>query len=70
MVNVVLYGKKPGSDMLKRSFTFVDMHKVKLKERESFVLVDKKSLDEEVKKSDVLFKIVEEYRDERGAMLR
>jgi len=60
---ILHYGPVPPG--LKNAFIFINASQLKLEEHDHFVAADKKELDELVKKSDLLARIISSYRSER-----
>ncbi len=66
----IVYIKKPSNEILKKSFTFIDANNLKIIDRENFALIDKNSFENAKKSSNIVFKIIEEYKDSRVNQLQ
>jgi len=53
------------SKKVKFPFTVIDAKNLKIKEMGLFALIDKKTLEAEISKQDILTKVIDEYRKER-----
>ena len=64
-VATIIYKQKPSKEVLTRSFNFIDATQLTYIEKSAFVLIEKEELEKEKEKSDILYKIVEEYKEQR-----
>ena len=68
-VETIIYRGKVPRVVAEKPFHFVGMGEVHVEVRENFVVVDANELKKEKEKSDVLYKVVKEYQEERGALV-
>lgn len=68
-VDTILYKKKPGKYVSEKPFNWVNVENLGIVEREEFALVNKDTLEKEKKQANLLFKLVEEYQEERRGSL-
>lgn len=68
-IKTLICSNKPPFAVLQQPFTIINRKDLDLEERERFVVVKKRSLEREKEKSLVLHKIVQQYREERQAVL-
>lgn len=58
-----------GKDVTRRPFNFIDKNKLNIIEREDFILVDRDEIEKEKSRADILYKIIEEYKEDRKSNL-
>ena len=64
-VNIILYKKTISKKIKELPFIFIDIKKFKIEENKYFAIVNKKELDKIRDKSDLLDKILKDYKKER-----
>ena len=58
-----------GNDVTRRPFNFIDKNKLNIIEREDFILADRDEIEKEKSRADILYKIIEEYKEDRKSSL-
>ncbi|MEK6840180.1 MAG: DUF460 domain-containing protein, partial [Nanoarchaeota archaeon] len=64
-VNTIIFKIHPSKSILNQPFHFINTKDVQCEEYETFAVVDSESIEKEKQKTNILSKIVQEYKEER-----
>jgi predicted RNase H-like nuclease (RuvC/YqgF family) len=64
-VETIICSITPTTTIKNKPFNIISSKNLDIEQRENFAVVNKESVEQEKKKSDLLYKIVQEYQDER-----